>query len=522
MEIIRNGLYDAVSRKRTTRRRSPLSERDVDAVLADLSAEPVAAASIGQVYKSFLPDYGPIAIKVKRPGIEDVVRRDAQLLKKLARWVETLPGSLVATGRGNSRRDAALVRTKLVASVDEFMSRVFEELDYSNEASNMELFADLYCNRRKRGIWNRNKVKVVVPQLLPDLCNDDMIVMEWIDGTKLTDFETGDDAALAENLALIETGIDCTLSQLLDTGTLHADPHLGNLLKVVLNGDDDDVGSDDTERKSNRRKGKRQVELGYLDFGIVSNVPSSVRDALVCAVVQLVFARDVDAVTDMFGELQLLPQHVLQDPDKRAALAEALDDTFQKVLVYPEVVDDTDDADAPAATAVPMLRFDNLLGSLSLLVTRFEFQLPPYFLNNARALGTLEGIARELDPSFNVLRVLYPYALNRLLTNPSGSDVVERTLLNLIRSPDTGEYDRRRIAKILQDSSTMTGYSRRRVVYDIAKTRGGRRLIRKVAFAKFRSRFFPGREATSGRSEGEQHQHLLDSKTSKKSIFLRL
>ena len=116
-----------------------------------------------------------------------------------------------------------LINTELVSSVEEFMSRLFEELDYHKEASNMDKFASLYSVRR----GTSKNVKVVVPEVLLDLCTDNVIVMEWIEGTKLTNVVNteGDTAAnhvtqavIAENLALVQLCIDCTLSQLLETG----------------------------------------------------------------------------------------------------------------------------------------------------------------------------------------------------------------------------------------------------------------------------------------------------------------
>ena len=110
---------------------------------------------------------------------------------------------------------------------------------------------------------------------------------------------------------------------------------------------------------------------------------------------------------------------------------------------------------------------------------RFQFDLPPYFINNARALSTLEGIAKSLDPSFNELTIMYPYALNRLLENPSQSPVVERTLQSLIRDTDM-RIDRQKIRRLLRDSALISGLSKRRVVWDIIKTKPGRELTRTI------------------------------------------
>jgi aarF domain-containing kinase len=404
------------------RQTGALKPSELDAFIESLSTEPVAAASIGQVYKGFLPGYGPVAIKVQRPGIRNVVDQDAIMLRSIAKWIESLPGL--------PGKQQKLVAAKLTNAVDEFMTRLFEELDYRNEVANLKTFASLYSLRN----GSSKTIKVVVPQVLENLCTDNVIVMEWIEGSKLINVATDDDSVRAENLALVNLGIECTLLQLLDSGVMHADPHPSNLIKTQT-----DQG----------------VQLGYLDFGILSTVPEQVRDGLVCAVAQLVFARDVEAVANLFGELQLLPREVLEDAKERAELTDALNRTFLEALQYPE-------SDG-LSTVIPVLRFDSLLGSLSGLLIRFQFELPPYFLNNARGLSSLEGLARTLDPSFNVLQVMYPFALNRLLDNPSISQVVEDTLNSLIRSPETGRYSRRRIMKLIDDSALVTGYHRRRV-----------------------------------------------------------
>lgn len=492
-DIVRRELSSAL-RKSNNKNSCILDENGLDGFLASFSDKPLAAASIGQVYKGHLAGYGPVAVKVRRPNIETTVERDAALLKGLAQRIERISQWYQST-----TNRPPLVQAKLSDAVDEFMGRIREELDYRREAQNLETFANLYAvsksesssqankNRRRRG----RHVQVVVPNLVRGLCTENVLVMEWLDGTKLVDDDVVSSSATVSgssfvlpdsgandkgpmvdtstNLALVETGIQCTLSQLLDTGILHADPHAGNLLKVPRQHD----GSSGIS-----------YELGYLDFGLISTVPSGVRDGLVCAVSQLVFARNVDKVAQLFGDLQLLPDRVLQDPNELQALTSALNDVFERVLDYSyttQLPTSQGNSTHGGRSKVPVLRFDNLLSALAGLVTRFEFRLPPYFLNNARALGTLEGIAKSLDPNFNVLRVVYPYALDRLFTNPSNSPVVDSTLIDLVKCPTTGQIDSSRVARLLDDSASLTGYSRRRVVRDVLRTRGGRRFARRVA-----------------------------------------
>lgn len=428
-----------------------MTSNELDSFVSSLSPTPVAAASIGQVYSATLPDGQKVAIKVQRPNIRELVEEDAKLLRGIVGLVESIPP--IPKFQKDQNR---LISTDLSGAVEEFMSRIFEELDYRNEAKNIDLFSSLYSHRREMHEQS-SKIKVVVPEPFMDLCTENVLVMEWIEGTKLVDLRSQE--STRESLALIEQGIECTLSQLLDTGVLHADPHGGNLLKVM----------------ETTAEGNTVQRLGYVDFGLLSSVPMTVRDGLVCAVAQLVFSRNVTAVADLFGELQLIPEDVLSNPSERAALAKSLNEALSQVLQYRPQSKSA--LAKPTATTIPTLRFDKLLDALSRLVPRFRFQLPPYFLNNARALATLEGMAREIDPSFNVLQVLYPYAINRLLSNPTDSPVVEATLQSLIRSPVSGRVDKIRVQKLLEDSTLLTGFSRGKVIRDILLSKSGPRLV---------------------------------------------
>ena len=447
-----------------------MEEHEISKFLATLTDAPVAAASVGQVYKGYLPEYGVVAVKVQRPGIRSLVEKDAALLRALATWAESIP-ALPSFGAKQSDR---FIATELVDAVDEFMSRIIEELDYHNEAANVAIFASLYCQRVG------TTPMCVVPEIFTKLCTTNVLIMEWIEGTKLTALESNVKDALAENaksLEVVRSGIACTLSQLLETGVLHADPHGGKhhqrhaVSSLLLKANNDTNTNTHSFNVITSPGNLLKVDgkyLGYLDFGLLSSVPTQVRDGLVCATVELVFSRDIEAVANLFGELQLLPKDVLDDPIERAALIERMEITMDECLEYPG----TNDVDE-AATPIPTLKFDKLLDALVRLVPRFRFQLPPYFINNARAMSTLEGIARSLDSKFNVLQVMYPFALNLLLTNPNKSQVVDRTLQKLVRSP-SGRIERRKIAKLLQDSALITGYSQRKVLQDIMKTKGGR------------------------------------------------
>uniref|UniRef100_A0A7S0C069 Uncharacterized protein n=1 Tax=Proboscia inermis TaxID=420281 RepID=A0A7S0C069_9STRA len=160
--------------------------------------------------------------------------------------------------------------------------------------------------------------------------------------------------------------------------------------------------------------------------------------------------------------------------------------TLEESLVYPQQT-------TRGATQIPELKFDKLLEGLTRLVPRFQFRLPPYFINNARALSTLEGIAKSLDPSFNVLQILYPYALNLLITNPSRSPVVDATLQSLLRSRITGRIQRKKLVALLEDSALLSGFRKRRVVRDVMRTPEGKRIVGRIVGEELNHRFTGGR-----------------------------
>jgi predicted unusual protein kinase regulating ubiquinone biosynthesis (AarF/ABC1/UbiB family) len=179
--------------------------------------------------------------------------------------------------------------------------------------------------------------------------------MSWIDGTHLVVNKTS-----SSDLPIIEKGIKSTLNQLLVKGVLHADPHAGNILKT-------DNG-----------------KLAYLDFGLVAEVPEGVREALVCGVMYLI-EKNYSALALEFDSLMLMPPEDLKRDRKE--FTEALEKVVSKILEYPNITS------ASGTKLLPVLRFDSIVSSLFAVAMKFNFVVPPYFLNNARAIASLEGMA---------------------------------------------------------------------------------------------------------------------------------
>ncbi|CAN0102951.1 unnamed protein product, partial [Ectocarpus sp. 8 AP-2014] len=163
---------------------------------------PVAAASLGQVYKAQI-DGSPVAVKVHRPDLLEAVGLDFYVARRVAEAITRLSRSSSFFG------GRLVVRSDLVAAVDEYGSRLFEELDYRKEAQNMVQFRELY----------HAMPGILVPKVLLDYSAKRVITSEWIDGEKLVDNQAQVSPA---DLPILRVGIECTLTQLLDKGFLHA------------------------------------------------------------------------------------------------------------------------------------------------------------------------------------------------------------------------------------------------------------------------------------------------------------
>jgi predicted unusual protein kinase regulating ubiquinone biosynthesis (AarF/ABC1/UbiB family) len=224
-------------------------------IYTELSAQPIAAASLGQVYKGKLKTGEEVAVKVQRPDLRERITIDLYILRGLAGWVQ---------------RKVKRVRSDLVGILDELGDRIFEEMDYIHEGQNAERFFQLYGHMKD----------IYVPKIYWEYTNRRVLTMEWINGTKLTQAAEisaqGIDARY-----LIEVGVQCSLRQLLEHGFFHADPHPGNLLATT------------------------DGKLAYLDFGMMSEVKPPQRYGLIEAIVHVV-NRDFEGLAQDYVKLDFL------------------------------------------------------------------------------------------------------------------------------------------------------------------------------------------------------------------------
>lgn len=179
--------------------------RPVSAILATpLSLKPVAAASLGQVYRARLKSTGQeVAIKVQRPDIENQIALDMHLLREAAPIFKQLFN----------------LNTDTVGTVDAWGSGFVDELDYLQEASNAAYFSSSIAETPLKEV-------VFAPKVVDEYSTGMVLVTEWIDGERL-DQSSSDDVTVLCSIAM-----NTYLTMLLEVGLLHCDPHPGNLLRT--------------------------------------------------------------------------------------------------------------------------------------------------------------------------------------------------------------------------------------------------------------------------------------------------
>ena len=321
----------------------------VEAIYAQLDREPISAASLGQVHKGVLKNGEKVAVKVQRPGLREQITLDLYIVRNIAAWLN---------------RNVGLIRSDLVALIDELGKRVFEEMDYCNEASNAEAFAQLHAHNPR----------IAVPRIYREATSRRVLTMEWIDGVKLTNLEAVRELGIDPD-ELVQVGVNCSLQQLLEHGFFHADPHPGNLLALP------------------------DGRLAYLDFGMMSEVSRESRTGLIQAVVHLV-NRNFAKLSKDFVSLGFLAEDVNLEP-----IVPAFEGVFGQALEM----------------GVSRMDFKAVTDDLSGVMYRFPFQVPPYYALIIRSLVTLEGIALSVDPDFKILGAAYPYFARRLMEDPDPS-----------------------------------------------------------------------------------------------------
>jgi ubiquinone biosynthesis protein len=366
-DLLSEGVIDELSHLRSDVRPIPADQvrplveaelgRPVEEVFATFEFEPLAAASIGQAHRGVLVTGEPVVVKIQRPGLDDLLRRDATVLRLAARLAE--------------RRVAGAADLGIRELADELITGMDRELDYLREAS--------MCDRLRDAIAHEDPTDDVVrvPVIHHQWCTDRLLVMEEAPGRPID--EPGAVAASGAPPHLLAAALlTCFLRQILEGMVFHADPHPGNLMV------------------------DRWGRLWLLDFGAVGLLDPATRRAL----------QDI-AIGMSAGEPSVVARAVrhLAGADATADL-QVLESDIGQLMV------ETSGGFDPA-----------VIGQVVAVMTRHGMRVPPSMTSLSRALLTLDGTLKVIDPRFEL--AVEATAAADALRGPDGAeagDLVQQEL----------------------------------------------------------------------------------------------
>jgi predicted unusual protein kinase regulating ubiquinone biosynthesis (AarF/ABC1/UbiB family) len=321
----------------------PLSE-----VFGSFQAEPIAAASLAQVYQATLPDGQCVAVKVQYPDIAPLVELDLRNVSFFVAWLARL----------EPRYDLRFV-------VKEMSRYIPLELDFIHEGHSAEQVGQNFAARGDAD-------KVTVPRIYWEYSTRQLLVMEFMEGIKITEIEALKQAGIDPRMVAQQL-TDAYLQQMLLDGLFHADPHPGNLLVQPF------------------PSGPRLV---FLDFGLTKDLPPEFpaeMARLTAAIVQ----QDTAEIVAAFRRLGFVTKH--GGDESLLVLGEAMlghSVKENKAYADPGMVEQFNEELSQAMRKDPLV------------------EAPSDLVFVGRVMGLLSGIGKQLGSEVNLMKTLMPYLMS--------------------------------------------------------------------------------------------------------------
>lgn len=300
---------------------------------------PIASASIAQVHRAVLKNGKEVAVKVQRPGIEQIIETDIEIMFHLAALMEKYVEEIKLFNP--------------VAVVAEFERSIKRELDFDIEAAAIERFGRNFQTDRT----------IYVPTVYRDYSTSKVLTMELMEGVKAASVE-GLMAAGLDPKLLASRGADLVLKQIFEHGFFHADPHPGNLMALPGN------------------------IVCFLDYGMMGGVSMRDREYL-SRIFTGVVNQDAARITRTL--LQLSGNQHLKDAGKLEYEIHALLQQY-------------------SYRRLKSINIGVMLSQLISLIISFRLKAPPNFYLLTKAIITIEGVGRMLDPDFDMINHTKPFA----------------------------------------------------------------------------------------------------------------
>ena len=331
----------------------PPVELDTDVnfdIFKEFDPIPFKSASIGQVHMAVLHSGQKVVVKLKRPGILETMKEDTDTIRDIVHFLERIG---IDTGNGSGY------------VLDESIQYLLGEADYVQEIENAIKF-----KKSMKGVdW------VKIPRVYKKYSNDEMIVMEYVPSTKLTEIKD----PKVNKKKICEALINSYVIQTMENGLFHADPHPGNL------------------GFSSRGK------LVFYDFGLLVNLSEELRDGFK-KLFGYIITRDTAGIVNVLITLGVIVPTTSDISD--------IELFFESILSYLETLDGSG------------IMNDELAVQLA---AEKPFVVPTSFVYLAKSFSIIEGICLQLDPEFNYFTYLEPMIQQQFIESIDVSEMLMKT-----------------------------------------------------------------------------------------------
>lgn len=317
---------------------------EIDKAFKSFIDTPFASGSIAQVHRAETHDGEQVVVKIKRPGIDDIIQLDMYVLEWMAERAEALFPELQP------------FHPKLI--VDEFAQTIRRELDFVNEASTTSRFYEAF----------KDDPNIKTPKVHWELTGTASLTLEFMDGMHLREAleeskggngsptKGVDRAQLAHNLS------ECFLKQFFELGFFHADPHPGNMLI------------------------RPPAGVVLFDFGMIGRIDDELVGRLVISIIAIV-KKEIEVLIDVLADLGAIGRNT-----DRLVLASDMRQMLEKYYGLP----------------LHRLDLVTIFRELIETVRRNDVTLPRDFVALFKSLATVSGVVLQIDPNLNLLELLQP------------------------------------------------------------------------------------------------------------------
>ncbi|MCY0970212.1 ABC1 kinase family protein [Chryseobacterium wangxinyae] len=346
---------------------------------SEIILKPLATASIAQVYKATLITGEEVILKIKKPDVLSVIEDDLLIIKDLVKLISTY--SEIGS------------KLNLKQAIATFEKSLLEEVSLVNERNNINQFALNFKNNKE----------TYVPVVYDEFSNNNVLCMEFIDGIKVTD-----KAELLNNnidpVTVSETGLRLFVSQILDYGFFHADPHAGNILV------------------------KKDGKVVFIDFGAVGKIQPNDKEILESLIVAFV-AKNSGKIVRYLKKMAVS----YEIPDERR-----FENDVEEVLNFVH------------STSLKNIDPHVIINKMKDVLKDNQLYMPAYFYLLFKGIGLIEGVGRTINPDLDVVKSLHPYTKKILSRKISPKKLLKTGMEKMMNFTDNVDEIPKELRSVLQ------------------------------------------------------------------------